>query len=478
MNRILLCAMLLLAGCSLAPPAKHVPVQLTEAFKEEGGEKLPDGVTWKKAIDMEKFDRGEWWKMFGDARLDELEKQAADANPNLKIAAARLTEARAMVTANAVNILPDLNVGANAARTRPSGNGTFPLKTYSLYDVGATASYDVDLFGRLRDIEKAYAAEAAAQEALYRSTLLALQADVAQNYFLLQALDGERAAVRDAVKMREEAERIMGRRFAEGDVSAQDHARTETELAQGRADLLALDRARAATEHLLASIMGKVPAEFALEEMPLAGAPPAVPAGLPSALLQRRPDIAAATARMAAANARIGAARAAFFPSLSLTASGGYQSNVLGDLFDWSSRTWTLGQLAGMALTMPVFNNGRLRAGLDVAEAGYVQAIESYRQQALNAFRDVEDNLSDQRILAEQSAQQDKAADAAMRTTDLVQKRYDEGDVSYFEVIDADRVSLASQRAAIQARGQRFITAVALVRALGGGWGTGDAKNN
>ena len=475
MNKFFLIGIFLLAGCSLAPDFAAPDVKVPEAYREAA---QAEAGNWKQAEPLVEKDRGQWWKVFGDDTLNALEEKAQSANPSLQAAAARVEQSRAIAGANVPSFLPDIDIGGNAVRAKPSDAsgaafGAPPgtvFKPYTMYSAQGVASYEADLFGRVRDNYAAYKLDAAAQEAAYRSALLALQADVAQYYFSLRSLDSERALLRDTVKIREEAARIMQRRFETGEAGEQDFSRAQSDLAGVKAELIALDRRRAAFEHALAVLSGEMPSSFTLEEGTLESAPPAIPAGLPSALLERRPDIAAAQDAMAAANARIGVARTAFFPRLILTASGGFESTELSDLFDWSSRSWALGQLGGSALAMSVFDSGRNLSRLDAAWAAYDEAVANYRAQVLVAFKDVEDNLSEQRLLAEQSRQHDAAAAAAARTTDLSQKRYDEGEVDYFEVVIAQRDSLAAERAAVSVRGQRFTTAVTLIRALGGGW--------
>lgn len=476
----LLFATTVLAGCSLAPDFKMPDLQLPGNYKGLPApvEESTDPAHWKAAQPMENTDRGTWWKIFADPQLDALEEEAAKANPSLQAAAARVVAARANITANAMSFLPDLDIGGNAVRAQPAtagvkafgGNATGMLKPYTLYSGNATLSYEADLFGRVRDTEKAARMDAAAQDATYRSTLLALQADVAQNYFALRTLDAQRDLLRNTIKVREEGNRIMQRKFDVGDSGEQDLTRTQSELSTVRAQLVQADRTRATMENALAVLLGKLPSEFAFAEAPLEGLPPAIPAGMPSSLLERRPDIASAQAAMASANARVGVARTAFFPRLILTASGGYESTELSDLFKWGSRTWALGQVAGEALTMSVFDSGRNFARLDIAHAAYDEALANYKQQVLVAFRDVEDNLSEQKLLAEQSAEQDAAAKAATRTTEIIDKRYTQGEVDYFEVITAERDSLAAELTAVQTRGARFTTTITLIRALGGSW--------
>jgi len=473
-----LATLLLLSACSLAPDFKVPETQTPDVYNESG---LPTSTEpkchWQEAKSLTKEDRGQWWKIFEDTQLNELEKQAQDANQDLKMAAARVVGARATAESNSLSYLPDFDIGANAVRAKsPSTAGVgfgipaVQTKPYTLYNAGGTLSYEADLFGSIRDNYKAYSFDADAQDAAYKSTLLALQADVAQNYFTLRALDSERQLLRDTVTMRAEAQRIMQHRFDLGDVGQQDLSRTQSDLASTKADLLSLDRQRTVSEHALAVLLGKLPEQFSFADAPLASVPPAIPPGLPSSLLLRRPDIASAEATMAAANARISVARAAFFPTIALTASGGFQSTSLSSLFNWPNRTWALGQTLGNAITMPIFDSGHNLDRLDLAHAQYDEVVANYRQQVLVAFRDVEDNLTAQHLLSDQSDQQNKAAVATQMATDVLQKRYHEGDVDFFQVIEAQRDSLAAARAALQLRGQRFVTTVGLIRALGGGW--------
>lgn len=468
------------ASCSLAPDNDPPKIATPDYFKEQPpivGPQLTQGM-WKEAEPMDAAARGAWWKIFGDEALNALQQDAKKANPSLTAAAARVERARETVRASASTILPTVDIGGNAVRAQPGsagvaafgGNPNAQLNPYTLYAAGASASYEVDLFGRVRDNEKALSFEADTEEALYQNVLLALSADVAQHYFSIRALDAERALLKETIAVRREAQRIMQKRFDLGEAGDQDLSRTKSDLASAEAELAALDRQRAMFEHALAVLLGKLPSQFMFAEAPLDGLPPEIPAGLPSSLLERRPDVAAAEAQMAAANARIGVARTALFPRLILAASGGYESTTLSDVFNWSNRTWALGQLAGNALSMTVFDNGRNLARIHAADAAYNETVANYRVRVLAAFRDVEDNLSGQRLLAMQSLKSEEAAASAQRTLALVRRRYDEGDVNYFEVTDADRGALAASRAAVQARGQRFLTTVSLIRALGGGW--------
>jgi outer membrane protein, multidrug efflux system len=465
---VIVAATLLMAGCSLAPKFMQPKMDIPASFKETT--EVSKDAQWVEAKAPAAETAGKWWTVFNDETLNALEEKAMADSPALQAAAARVEQARAIAGAAKADILPNLTVGANAARSSGVSTGGFTTAPYTSYSALGAASWEPDLFNRIRDEERALKLDAEGQQAAYRGALLALQADVAQTYYSIRALDAERRFLREAIEVRGEANRIMGKRLKEGVSSDQDFSRTESELAATRADLTALVRNRAALEHALAVLTGQMPSTFSFPETPLEGTPPKIPSGVPSQLLARRPDIAQAQLDMAAENARIGAARAAFLPSLSLNATGGFESASLGDLFKWSSRTWALGQVGALALSLPIFDNGRRSANLDRSRAAYDESVANYRQQVLEAFRDVEDALSDQALLSQQTADANLAASAAGRTQNIAQRRYDEGATDYFEVVDAQRTALTARRIAVQTEGQRYISAVSVVRALGGSW--------
>ncbi|WP_321195332.1 efflux transporter outer membrane subunit [Caballeronia cordobensis] len=471
-----LMAALLLVGCSLAPTYEKPDVNAPSAYKETPTLQASEAGTWKAAQPSEEMLRGEWWTIFGDATLDDLEKQAQDANQNLRAAAARVKEARAINQTARAGLFPTLDAGFGPTREKFSPasqflppNGNVPAQT--LWRAQASVSYEVDLFGRVANTVQAANAETQQSEALFRSVQLALQADVAQNYFNLRELDAEADVYTRTVQLREEALKLVQKRFNEGDISELDLARAKSELATARSEAMTVQRLRAASEHSLAVLLGKAPAEFTMAANPLKPVTIRVPPGLPSSLLERRPDIAAAERAMAAANARIGVAKAAFFPSLTLTGLGGFESATLGDLFKWSSRTFLLGPFAGTALNIPIFDGGRRKGNLANARAIYEEDVASYRQQVLVAFREVEDNLSDLRILEDQTATQEDAVKASVRAAQLSRTQYTEGAVNYLDVIDAERTVLQTQRSSVQLQGAQAISTVNLIRALGGGWG-------
>jgi multidrug efflux system outer membrane protein len=291
---------------------------------------------------------------------------------------------------------------------------------------------------------------------------------VAQTYFRLRALDAELATVEQTVRLREESVRVTGRRFELGDIGEFDLARAKTELSTARAEAIGLQRRRATAEHALAVLLGKPASVFAAPARPLldTAALPLIPAGLPSTLLERRPDIASAQRTMEAANARIGVARSAMFPALSIGADGGGVAGTFADVFKWSSRSWLL----GAALSMPLIDGGRNRSNLVRSEAALEEAVGAYRQSVLTAFAEVEDNLAGLRILAGQGAEIEQALVSARRSADLARKLYDAGRSGYLELLDAQRNLAAVERSAVQLRGDRAVTTVALIRALGGGW--------
>jgi multidrug efflux system outer membrane protein len=307
-------------------------------------------------------------------------------------------------------------------------------------------------------------------EALFRSVQLALQADVAQSYFTVRQLDADQSLYAQTVKLREQSLQLTQRRYDEGDIGELDVARAKAELAQANAEALGNARQRADAEHGLAILLGKTPAEFSIAQRPIERVAINIPAGLPSSLLERRPDIAAAERAMAAANARVGAAKAAFFPRLDITGAAGYESSTIGDLFNWSSRTFLLGPLVGTMLSLPIFDGGRRQAGLDQARGRYEEDVANYRETVLTGFREVEDNLANLRILADQTQAQDQAVAASSRAAQLSRLQYREGSISFLDVIDSDRNVLVQRRTSLQLDGDRARYAVNLIRAIGGGW--------
>ena len=473
----LLAALLILAGCSVAPTYQRPDVTTPVAFKEAPAAKeaAPAAGNWKKAEPAEEIARGEWWKIFNDETLNKLEVEALQANQDLKAAAARLGQARALEKSARAGLFPQVGVGFGPTRQLPSpaSQGLPPnadTDPVTFWRGQATIAYEVDLFGRVSTVANAARFDAEKNAALFQSTLLALQSDVAQAYFMIRELDAAQAIYADTVKLRQEGMNLFQRRYDAGDVSELDLARARTELAAAQSQSLGIARQRAVAEHALAILLGKAPAEFSFPQQPLGRLIVNVPAGLPSELLERRPDIAAAERAMAAANERIGSAKSAYFPRLALTGALGYESNDLNNLFKTASQTFVFGPLIGGMLTLPIFDGGTRAAGVDRANAAYEEDVANYRGTVLRAFKEVEDNLANLRILDEQNKAQDTAVNSANKASRISRLQYREGAVSYLSVIDSDRSALQQQLVAVNLDGERARSVVNLIRAIGGGW--------
>jgi len=457
----LLLVVALLAGCATSLP-KIEPEKLPQppaAFKEGDGR-------WTQAAPAEAQPRGEWWKAFADPVLDDLVERANRSNTSIQVAAARLAQARAFVRATDADRSPQIGVGASATRAQGIVGGTFVGPARNIFATGADFSYEADLFGRLSHASDAATLDAQAQEGLLQSARLLVQSQVAQTYLALRALDDERSLVRSTVGAYRETLALTERRWRAGDVAELDVARASTEVAATESDALALDRQRAGLEHALAVLVGEIVSSFSLPVAEWSSALPVIPAGVPSTLLTRRPDVSAAQQTMLAAQARVGVAKAAYFPRVALTGTAGYASTDLSDLFEWSSRAWLLGAVA----SLPVFDGGRRKAGVESATAQLEGEVVRYREQVLVAFKDVEDELSALRLLAEQAEAQGRAVQSSSRSTALSDVRYRSGYVSQLDLLDAQRSELRNRRQAVQVRSAQYQSTVALVRALGDGW--------
>ncbi len=474
-----LLAALLLTACA-APEFKQPAIATPAAFKESQTYTVPagvvtaaDGSRWKQAQPAEQQPRGQWWLAFNDTALNALIDEATQANASLQVAAARVKQARAIAGIAEADRIPQVGINGGVQRARhsdqelrlPVGTPVAPTNSYSAH---LTASYEVDLFGRVSSNVAAARGDAASVTANYNSVLLSLQADVAQTYFRLRATDAELATLAETVRLREENVRVNQRRFDLGDIGEFDLSRAKTELSTTRAEAVGLERQRASTEHALAVLLGKPAASFTAGASPLLDASlmPSIPAGLPSTLLERRPDITAAQHTMEASNARIGVARSAMFPALTIGASAGGVAETFSDVFKTSGQSWLLGAL----LSAPLIDGGRNKANIARSEAVLEESVASYRQSVLAAFAEVEDNLAGLRILAGQTKEIEDALVSARRSADLAEKLYAAGRSSYLELLDAQRNLTAVERSAVQLRGARAVTTVALIRALGGGW--------
>ena len=449
---------LLLAACATSLP-EIAPEKLPEPPPAEFKGKFT------LAAPAEAQPRGEWWKAFNDPILDELVERANQGNSSVRVAAARLAQARALVRATNADRSPQVGLGAGARRAQGIvGGDAGPAR--NLFTVGADFSYEVDLFGRLSHATQAAKLDAQAQEGLLQSARLLVQAGVAQTYLALRALDSERDLVRTTLNTYRETLALTERRWRAGDVAELDVARASTEVSATESEYLALERRRAELESALAVLVGEAPSKFSLPDAEWRTALPAIPAGVPSTVLTRRPDVSAAQYTMLAAQSRVGVAKAAWFPNVALTGFGGYASTDIDDLLQWSSRAWLIGAL----VSLPLIDGGRRKAGIESTSAQLDGAVAQYREQVLVAFKDVEDQLAALRLLSEQAEAQARAVSSASRTTSLSGARYRAGYVSQLELLDAQRSELRNRRQALQVRSDRFQSTVALVRALGGSW--------
>ncbi|MBI0476351.1 efflux transporter outer membrane subunit [Sphingomonas sp. MA1305] len=446
-------------ACSAAPDYVRPTAASPATYKEVAG--------WQ-AAGTKVPPTGRWWEAFADPVLSSLEDRVSVGNQDLAAAVARYDQARAIAREARADLVPQVGLSADVSRDRVSSGRPLALGSaapYTVGTVGASLAYELDLFGRVRSSVRASRADADASRADIAVVTLGLQAQLAGIYFDMRGLDARIVLLRQTVEANLRAYRLTDTRHEGGIASGIDVSRAQNQLSSARAELSAVAAARQRDEHAVAVLIGEAPAEFALAVEDRQLTPPPIAAGLPSTLLERRPDIAAAERRVAAANARIGVARAALFPTLTLGATGGFEA-ARGSLLSAANGFWALGPLSA---ALSVFDGGRRRAGVQQARAEYDEAAASYRQTVLTAFREVEDALASQRLLAAQERDQRAAAEAAERTRELALVRYRDGAADYLEVVTAQTAALDAERALLTVRSQQLQTATDLVRALGGG---------
>jgi multidrug efflux system outer membrane protein len=459
---ILACA----AGCTVGPNYRRPPVDVPPAFKE------PPPAGWKLAAPRDEIAKGDWWVVFGDSVLNDLEKQATVANQSLKAAVERVDQARALARVAQAQLYPTVSADLSAARAhtganRPVQPGTSAASySYNTFTLPLDASYEADIFGKVRRSLEAARADYQVSVAAYQTVLLTLKSDLAQDYFNLRYLDADRAVLGQNIKVEQDFLDLTRRRYEGGLANGLEVAAAETQLDTTQALYAGDERQRSEIEHAIATLVGKPAAEFSLPRNPLNLTPPVLPPGLPSDLIERRPDVAEAERQVAAASARIGVARAAYFPDLTLTGSAGYLSSGLGNLISGPSTAWFIAPL----LSVPVFQGGRIKANYQYAQASYREAVDNYRQQVLTAFQQVEDGLSDLRVLEDQAGAEERAVEASHRTVGISTARYKEGLAEYLEVLTAETALLQNERTSAQILGLRLISSVQLINALGGGW--------
>ncbi|WP_371764428.1 efflux transporter outer membrane subunit [Massilia sp.] len=454
-----LLAAAVLSGCALAPTYERPATPQPAAFKELQG--------WAPAAPADALDRGPWWTLFNDPVLDGLVRQVEVSNQNVAAAVAAYSQARAVVAQQRASLFPTVTLTGGANRNgNGGGNDNNNGRTSNSFRLNIGSSWEPDVWGRLRAGISAAQANAQASAADLASARLSAQGELAADYFSLRSVDAQRALLATTIEGYQRVLKITQNRFDVGIVPHSDVYQAQTQLASAQSDDLTLARQRAQLEHAIAVLVGKAPADFALAPAPWNVTVPDVPVGVPSTLLERRPDIAASERAVAAANAQIGLVRAAYFPQIGLTASYGPSASAIGDLFKASSMAWAL----GLSATETIFNGGANRAAVQGADAAREQAVARYRQTVLDAFADVEDQLNATRVLAQQQDLQRQASAAADKVEEQVLNRYKAGQVSYSEVVQAQVTALNARRALVQTQGNRQTTAVALIQSLGGGW--------
>ncbi|MBV8485724.1 MAG: efflux transporter outer membrane subunit [Verrucomicrobia bacterium] len=499
---------LFISGCMVGPKYHGPPAETTADLPGKYKNGTTQNGHWKTPEPRDTEGAGDWWRIFSDPTLARLESQAVAGNQNIRLSIDRIDDAQAQMRIAAADLYPNLALSWSGTKARTTstgpvesarivgsasslsgggssgGSSSAPMPVYSGssgpvfssqpismtawdFRLPAELRWELDLFGRVRRNVEAARAQTEQARADFEAALLSITANVAAQYFTLHALDAQIAILERAISTRESYLRIAEERLAAGLVNELDVARARSELATNQADLYALRRSRGEIENAIGTLLGEPASNLRLPAEGIASAPPAIPAGLPSRLLERRPDVASAERSVAAANARIGAAIAAFFPDVTINGASGFETANIGDMFAGQSLIWSVGP----SVSVPIFEGFRLRAGVESAKAQYRETVENYRGQVLNAFQDVENALIDLRTLAGQWEAQQSAVDSAQRTLDLSRAQYEKGAVTYLDVLDAERTLLADQEVSAQLSGARLQASVQLIKALGGRWG-------
>jgi len=470
---IVLIACAALAGCAVGPDYARPSAPISPTYKEAAG--------WSPAAPADALDRGDWWTLFGDPVLNGLEARVKISNQNIAAAEAAYRQARALVSEQRAALFPTVNLTGSGSRSGDGGGGGTIIvnpdgstsggvggrsSARSTYRASLGASWEPDVWGRIRRTVEGAEANAQASEADLANATLSAQGELAVNYFGLRQADADVAIDQATVEGYRRTTQITQNRFNAGTVPHSDLLQAQTQLANAEANLASSQQQRATFEHAIAVLVGEAPGTFSLPPAVWTDNTPAVPPGLPSTLLQRRPDIAGAERRMAAANAQIGVARAAYFPSLTLNGSYGFAASALSGLFSAPNSLWSY----GLAAAETVFDGGARKAQVKGARAAYDQTVAQYRQTVLTALQDVEDQLVATRALEAQYVLRRQAATAADAAATMVENQYRAGTVSYVEVFTAQTSAYAARTSLAQAQAQRQTTAVTLIQALGGGW--------
>jgi NodT family efflux transporter outer membrane factor (OMF) lipoprotein len=467
---------LTLSGCMVGPKYVKPSVPMAPDYKEANPEGYKESTNWQIANPADAAQRGEWWRIFGDPQLNELEPQVAANNQNLKAADARFREARALIRFTHASMYPTVGVNAFAGGVRESSNRPyFSTSASNGNGVGdiqlpLDLNYEVDVWGRVRRTVSAAREEAQASAGDRQTVMLSLQAELAIDYLEARSADAQEKLLNDTVKSYEEAYRITNNRFEGGVAPKSDVDQAQTQLEAARVQARDITLQRAQFEHAIAVLLGKPPASFTLADAPLDARPPVIPPGLPSELLERRPDIASAERRVAEANDRIGIARAAFYPTISLNGAVGFEGTSFGNLFNPASFLWSIGP----TVSQTVFDAGRRAAVSEQANASYDETVANYRQTTLTAFQQVEDNLVALRVLNQEADHQHQATAAAESAEQIFNNRYVGGLDTYLQVVTAQTTALSNERNDIDIMRRQMDASVLLIKALGGGWNVTD----
>lgn len=461
----------LLASCAVGPDYQRPAVQTPAGFKE--------ATDWKIAEPRDELVRGRWWKIFGDRELDALIELVNVSNQSLKVSEARYRQAQALTQSARASYLPTISASASSTRSRAAAarsQGNNDIATS--HNLTVNAGWELDLWGRIRRTVESNDTNAQASAADLESARLSLQSELATSYFQLRVNDAQKQLFDDTIAAYEKSLELTKNRYAVGVAGKVDVVQAETQLLSAQAQAIDLGVQRAQLEHAIAVLIGKAPADFSVVNIETsAGASvdwkvaiPAFPVGLPSTLLERRPDIAAAERRAASANAQIGVAKAAYFPTLSLSAAGGFSSSTLANWILAPNRFWSLGP----SFAETLFDFGKRAALSDQAIAVYDQNVATYRLTVLGAFQDVEDNVATLRILEAEAVVQTEAVRAARESVTLTINQYKAGTISYLSVVTVQTALLSNERTSVGLLGRRLSATVGLIRALGGGWNAAD----
>jgi NodT family efflux transporter outer membrane factor (OMF) lipoprotein len=464
-----------LEGCTVGPKYAKPSTPMTPAYKEEVPASYQGAEQWQPANPADQSSHGNWWEIFGDPQLNKLEEQVATSNQDLKVFEARFREARAAIRFNRASQFPTISTAPSAAYVKTTDySPSFPSKVQQAsvgdFVLPFDLSYELDLWGRVRRTVAAAREEAQASSADYATAKLSLEAQLAMDYFELRSADAQKQLLDDTVEAYTDNLQLTTNRFRGGVAPRADVAQAKTQLDTTRVQDTDVTVQRAQFEHAIAILIGKPPAEFSIAAVPLKYQPPSIPVGLPSDLLQRRPDIAGAERRVAEANQQIGIARAAYFPTVTLNGTVGFAGTQGSNWFSWPAGFWAVGP----AVAETLLDAGRRRATSESARANYDAAVATYRQTSLTAFQEVEDNLAALRILEDEAQQQEQAVASSKDSLQLFTNRYRGGVDTYLQVITAETTELTNERNAIDILRRRMDASVLLVKALGGGWDVSD----